>query len=260
MVCGKDPGICIFSFSVKEIINCMKKIFLLVLAVCITVCCFSQARIVLVPVLHGLHKSNQQYNYDSLKNLVVRINPDVVAVEIRQEDINSDTSYLKKNYPYEMWMMPIWLKGKTITGFDWLGKDIEGIPIPEHYWNEKSKIKKLQASLNMDSTLNNALAECNAYNEKRMPLLLNFSLTDILKSNDHSLVKSYYYCLETKLRETEYKSLVDFYSLRNHKMMERISSIINDHPNKTIVVLTGDDHYPYLLDYLRNLNIVLLYP
>ena len=89
---------------------------------------FAQTRVYVIPVLHGMHKTNQQYTYDSIRAMVERLNPDVIAVEIRAEDIDSDTAYLKQNYPLEMWMMRYWFPSATIAGFDWLGKDLAANP------------------------------------------------------------------------------------------------------------------------------------
>ncbi|MGZ5287826.1 MAG: hypothetical protein ACXWB9_11595, partial [Flavisolibacter sp.] len=89
-------------------------------------------------MLHGLHKTNTAYNYDSLKNTVTRFYPDLIAVEIRSDDITGDSSYLGKNYPREMWMMRYWFPGVEIDGYDWLGKDLEGRRIPDQYWKNEA--------------------------------------------------------------------------------------------------------------------------
>ncbi|HYK54919.1 MAG TPA: hypothetical protein VEV15_00445, partial [Flavisolibacter sp.] len=85
-----------------------KRFFTTALGLCLFVSGFAQTKVCLIPTLHGLHKTNKLYNYDSLKATVARLHPDVIAVEIRAEDVASDTAYLKKNYPYEMWMMRYW--------------------------------------------------------------------------------------------------------------------------------------------------------
>jgi glutamine amidotransferase-like uncharacterized protein len=62
------------------------------------------------------------------------------------------------------------------------------------------------------------------------------------------------------LQGSDYAELTNFYAERNKKMQERLSAIIKKYPGKTIVVLTGDDHYPYLMEYLRKQNVVLAKP
>jgi hypothetical protein len=221
----------------------------------------AQTKVYLVPVLHGLHKTNYFYPYDSVKAVVARTGADVVAVEMRPEDMAQDSSYLKGNYPYEMWMMPHWFGQKTIEGFDWLGQDIEGKPIPPRYWQEVSTIKKLQARLNSDAAYTAQLKSCQLYADERMRVLSTQSLKAILASNDAILTKEYYNCLEQRLRGSDYEELTQFYNRRNQKMMTHLNGLLEKHKGKTITVVTGADHYPYLLEHLnkRGVQVARLY-
>ena len=212
---------------------------------------FSQTKVYLVPVLHSMHKANFFYPYDSVKAVVARTGADVIAVEIRPEDIGKDSNYLKMSYPFEMWIMPYWFAQKTVEGFDWLGADIEGKEIPATYWQGGSTIKKLQNDLSKDSFYTARLKSCKLYADERQKLLSSQSLKAILSSNDAILTKEYYNCLEQHLRGSNYADLTQFYNLRNQKMMAYLDAILRKHQGKNIVVLTGADHYPYLLDHLK---------
>jgi hypothetical protein len=234
----------------------MRKAFCFFLILCLlTTAAFSQTKVYLLPVLHSMHKSNFFYPYDSVKAVVARTAADVVAVEIRPEDISKDSNYLKANYPFEMWMMAHWFPQKTIVGFDWLGADLEGKPIPEKYWQQGSEIKKLQTALNKDSVYTARLRSCTLYSDERLKLLSSQSLKAILTSNDAILTKEYYNCLEQHLRGSEYEALTQFYTLRNQKMMAHLDALLHAHEGKTIVVVTGADHYPYLLDHLKKARV-----
>jgi hypothetical protein len=195
-----------------------------------------------------------------LKTAVQNINPDVIAVEIRSEDIVSDTSYLKKNYPLEMWMMRYWFPTAAIEGFDWLGADLEGKTIPDRYWQDQSVIKALQSKLKIDSLYTAKLKSCAVYTNERMKTLQNSSLKGILQSNETILVKEYYNCLNLQLQNSDYEELPRFYTLRNKKMQEALSELMKKHAGKTIVVITGADHYPYLLEHLRRQKVNVLQP
>jgi len=222
--------------------------------------CYSaaaQTKVYLVPVLHGMHKTNVLYNYDSVKAIVERTAADVVAVEIRPEDIGRDSNYLKANYPLEMWMAPHWFPQKEIEGFDWLGADIEGAPIPPGYWQNISEAKRLQAQLSKDSVYAARLKSCQLYANERQKLLSALSLKEILASNDAILTKEYYNCLEQHLRGSDYEALPQFYTLRNQKMMQHLDTLLQKHGGKTLVVLTGADHYPYLLEHLKKTGVTL---
>lgn len=239
----------------------MKRIlFLSALAILITATAFAQGKIYIVPVLHGLHKTNPQYTYDSIEAIVGRLQPDVIAVEMRTEDMGGDTAYLKQNYPYEMWMMPYWFPSATLEGFDWLGGELEGKPIPARYWKDHSRIKALERLLDTDTLYQNKLAACQIYEEERLRILKTSSLKAILQSNDYILIKEYYDCLDQQLRNSDYEELTRFYAERNRRIQQNVLGLAQRHPGKTIVVITGDDHYPYLREYLLRQRLSLGQP
>jgi len=217
----------------------------------------AQQKTHLIPVLHGLHKSNDAYNYDSLKAIIARLKPDIIAVEIRREDIGADTTYLKKNYPYEMWMMPQWFPKVRIVGFDWLGEDIEGKSIPDNYWKEIAEIKKWERKRNQDTIFTVKLAPCDSISKVRLEILKTSSLKEILESRDSELIKTYYSCMEANLQGSEYQKIPEFYSRRNREMLKNISKLRQQAKGKTLVIITGDDHYPYLFEGLKPDKLLL---
>ncbi len=211
----------------------------------------AQQNIVLIPTIHQLHNLNPKYNYDSLRALVSDFNPSVIAVEIRNEDMKCDTDYLKRNYPQEMWRMRYWFPNATIIGFDWLGADIEGRLIPENYWKEQSEIKKWEKLLNVDTFWNSKTEECDRFTKQRIVLLQSLSLSQLLKSNDSALTVGYYNCLGEKLIGSVHYRILDFYNLRNKQMAGNLEKIIRRYPGKRLMILTGDDHYPFLIKLLH---------
>ncbi len=236
-----------------------KRFLFLLLLVIASATCFSQAKVLLLPVLHGLHKTNRAYNYDTLQNIIKRIQPGIVAVEMRPFDLAHDSAYLKKNYPLEMWMSAYWFPETEIAGYDWLGEDLEGRQVPDGYWKNESQVKKLERQLNGDSLYSAKLVPCEKIVEERLIHLKNGSVTEIMQK-DGPLVKAYYDCLRLQLKGSAYERLVKFYDERNERMKKNIGKLLDTAPRATVVIITGADHYPYLLDYLRTLNVVLLQP
>ena len=231
------------------------------LAIILSILCFgsfAQTRVVLIPTLHGLHKTNAHYDYDSLRRIIMLHNPDVLCVEMRSIDVASDTDYLKKNYPYEMWMARYWFPGKRIEGFDWLGEELEGKPIPQGYWQNGSHIKDLERKLDADSSQSLRLYACQQYTEERLEILKHGSLDDILSGKDAELTKQYYQCLNDQLSGGKYGELVGFYEKRDRQIQLNVDKIIKENRGKKIVILTGDDHFPYLMEYLKGKGILLL--
>lgn len=238
----------------------MNQLFILAAALFIQATAFSQTTVYLIPALHGMHKTNVHYNYDSIQATIQRINPDVIAVEIRNEDIIADTSYLKQNYPYEMWMMRYWFPTTTLEGFDWLGAELEGKPIPNRYWQDHSRIKALQKLLNLDTVYSKKLAGCQLYTDQRLAIMNSSTLKGLLQSNDAILIKEYYDCLTQQLRGSQYEELTAFYDTRNQQMMQRLQAILALHAGKRMVVITGDDHAPYLRAFLAKKGVTLKQP
>jgi len=109
-------------------------------------------QVLVVPSLHGLHAHSSGYDFDKLYTLVADFKPAVVGVEIRPEDIQADAAYLKRNYPPEMIALRDKYAGRVI-GFDWLGSEIAGRPIPADWWTHGSKIKALERKLDADPAM-----------------------------------------------------------------------------------------------------------
>ena len=101
------------------------------------------------------------------------------------------------------------------------------------------------------------LAACQRYEDERLTILQAGSFKTILHSNDHILIREYYNCLDQHLRGSDYEELTRFYDERNRQIQENVLRLTQNHKGKTIVVLTGDDHYPYLRQYLVKQKVSL---
>lgn len=227
----------------------MNKIIILFSAIALLHSCkTNNPKVYLLPTIHKLHQVNPQYGYEQLREIVAELKPELIAVEIRSEDISRDSLYLKKNYPYEMWMMKQWFPTTRIEAFDWLGSDIEGKAIPENYWKEISAIKKYEKALNEDPVYLDRKSKCSHFNEERLPILKTKSLYEILKSNDGELTEKFYSCLAESLRGSVHQRVVDFYERRNLELQKKLQKLIDSNRNKKILILTGDDHFHFLKD------------
>lgn len=205
-----------------------------------------KGKVWVVPALHWMYRQNTHYNYDSLIANIKRYNPDIIAVEIRAEDMKEDSAYLKKNYPYEMWMMRNWFPGKTVVGFDWLGEDINGKPIPEGYLQKLAPVKVWETEMRKDSKIMADLAACDSFKQQRIKLLTSLTLDGLLHSNDPALTQAYYQCFGDKLKGTIHYRVAQYYRDRDGHLLSNLKSIINANRKRRILILTGDDHYPYL--------------
>ena len=215
----------------------------------------SQDNVYFIPTLHRIHQKNQFYNYDTLLSIVQRIHPDVIAVEVRQVDMDEDTSFLAKNYPHEFVMMKKYFPDKKIVGFDWWGEDIENTKtadLPKDYFENMPRTRQ-QKLLDKDSITSNKLKVCWQYQKERFSLIKDMSLSQILSSRDGELVQLFYDSLRKQLTGTPYyDGLVKTSDDRNQKILENILQIIKENKHKRIVILTGDDHFQLLKDKFPN--------
>lgn len=205
------------------------------------------SEVVIISTIHGAHKINSNYSYDSLFNYIEKYNPDIIGVEIRKEDIDSSFAYLKNNYPFEMYESIKKYPTKKVVGFDWLGSELEGKAIPENYWKEISAIKKLQGKLNQDSIISQKLSILEIIKEEKDKLILNASLFE-LNDGRYDLINFIYYeQLRAFFQGSEYITLSDFYQQRDKHIAENIIGIIKNNKGKRMIFLLGADHRDYTL-------------
>lgn len=226
----------------------MKKIIPLVCMLAFAAIATAQQKnTVILPTLHALHRVAPRYTYDSLKAAITWLQPEVIAVEIRPEDIDKDSDYLKKNYPYEAWMMRYWFPQAKLVGFDWLGEDIEGKPIPDGYWEGPTSVKQWEKELAADTLYSKRAERCQVYSLQRVNMLVKSSLADILDNdNDAILQQEHYNCLSMQLRGSPHYRIMQFYDKRNSKMQENLKQQLASFAGRRVVIVTGDEHYPFL--------------
>jgi hypothetical protein len=206
--------------------------------------------VILISTIHGAHKMNPNYTYDSLFAFIETFNPDIIGVEIRAEDIDSSLAYLKGNYPYEMYECLERYSSKKVLGFDWLGDDIAGQPIPKDYWKEKSEIKRLQKQLAADSIQHQRLSVTDIITAEKNHLALNASLRELNDGRYDLINRIYYTQLTLLLQGTDYAALSDFYKRRDEQIAQHILDIITANPGRKMLFLIGADHRAFTLSKL----------
>ena len=98
---------------------------------------FAQKTEVLVlPTIHGGHKKNVNYNFEHVRRIIQNFKPDIIAVEIRPEDMNRDTTYLNPLYNPEMILFKNEFPEAVKAGIDFMGSDFEGKPRPPNFMKE----------------------------------------------------------------------------------------------------------------------------
>jgi len=233
----------------------MRKITLILLLSAFTsfsgICQEQITEVIICSTIHGAHRINPNYSYDTLFTFVEKYNPSIIGIEIRKEDIDSSIIYLKNNYPFEMYECIKKYPNKKVLGFDWLGSDVVGKAIPKNYWEEISNIKKTQQKLNQDSTIHKKLTILKIIEEEKNKLALNASISEINDGRYDIINFIYYKQLAKLLQNTEYVTLSDFYQQRNEQIALNIIEIIKSNIGKKMIFLIGADHRDYTLKKVR---------
>lgn len=206
------------------------------------------SEVMVVATMHGLHAKSPLYSYDTLYALLKKVNPDFVGVEIRAEDMGRDRVYLSKNYPAEMieaeeqW-------GPRAFGFDWLGDEIAGAPVPVDWWAKDSPVKRLERELDADPAFKSE--RLDATQAAEIKILNTASPASLNDGRYDALNDEYYGLFATLVNGSKYQLVSDFYRERDRRIDMNIGAMIKAHLGARFVILTGADHRSALVRYLK---------
>lgn len=214
-------------------------------------CSKPNTEVVICSSIHGLHKENSNYTYEDLYDFVDTYDPDLIGVEIREQDIDSTRNYLKKFYPLEMYEIISKYNSKTILGVDWLGSSIEKKTIPDNYF-ETLDIIKLQKLSNKDSLFQISLEELEKLSNLKNEIASSSSIYELNSGRYDSLNTIYYHKLESLYKDTPYHKVADFYRDRDIYITNRIIEIISNNRNKKMIFIVGADHRSRAIEAFKN--------
>lgn len=209
-----------------------------------------QTELLIVSSLHSAHKNHATFDYDDLYTLVQDFDPDYVGVEIRAEDIGMSRAYLLSNYPREMVELAHQYQGRAF-GFDWLGREIAGRPIPESYFKEM-RIAKLSAELAADEAMTARKPEQIAQLEQQQAEIVAAATPSSLADGRYGALCRQIDKLEKDwLAGSRYEEIVAFNRLRDEEISRNLIRFIDSHPEERIVVVLGADHRTFALEAVR---------
>ncbi len=162
--------------------------------------------------------------------------------------------------------------GKNAFGFDWLGYELEGIPVPSNWWKSGSKVKRLEAEMDKDSAFKDS--RLDAIDTQRKKILEQATPQTMNDRHPHTITHLISDLLFSSLpffflRPPQRSVLLrvcaagsgdalrffftSFYLDRDHHMALNIAGMIKEHPGARIIVLTGTDHRSAIVRYLQDL-------
>jgi hypothetical protein len=195
--------------------------------------------VLVVASLHGAHRDHPAYRYEDLYSAIRAFAPDLVAVEIRQEDLDRGEEYLARNYPLEMRELArSW--APHVRGIDWLEAELEGRPVPDDWWSKQSEITRLQRALGEDPAV--STSEADRKQSEQMAMIGSASAAELNDGRYDALSRSYYALLARSLAGTPYSALSDFYAERDRRIAGNVASIVAENPGRRIAVVVGADH------------------
>ena len=218
-----------------------------------------RTEVLVVSSLHSAHRDHATFDYDVLFSVVRDFDPDFVGLEIRPEDIGMGEKYLSSNYPREMVELARRYQGRAF-GFDWLGHEITGAPIPESYFKDLHVTK-----------LSSELAENEAMMAKKPEQIaqLEQEQADIIATaTPASLADGRYGALCRQIDELEqswlagsrYEPIVAFARQRDEEIARNLIRFIENHPGSRIVAVLGADHRTFaveaVLDHFAGSKVV----
>lgn len=201
----------------------------------------------IISTIHQAHKVNPNYSYDSLFTFVEAFRPDLIGVEIRQEDLDSSITYLSRNYPFEMYTTLQKFPATIVVGFDWLGDELDGRAIPENFWKEESVVKRLQFQLAADTLFRRELALLDIIQAEKEKLILEASLADLNDGRYDLINRVYYRQLAFLFQNSKYEALSEFYKKRDALIARNIIEIIKKHAGRKMIFLLGAYHRDFTI-------------
>ncbi|MFW9933155.1 MAG: hypothetical protein ACFFDR_10910 [Candidatus Thorarchaeota archaeon] len=207
-----------------------------------------QTKAKLIASMHGFHKDHPTYDYETLFQVVEDFEPDHIGVEIRPEDLGAEISYLMQNYPFEMVELSKRYSDQCF-GFDWLGSDIEGNPIPVHYWQEKSVYKQLERELDKDPMFQSE--ELDELFSKQVDICKSATPTSFDDGRYDVITKRYYEILDKIIQDTKYELVTQVRERRDQEINRNIVNFIQAHPGSRVALVMGANHRAFVLKALQ---------
>ena len=230
-----------------------------------TLAAAQKTHVFLLPTIHRLHASNEKYSYSNLLSLISNYKPDIIALEIRPEDMEQDTSYLKKLYPPEMIMVRDTFHNIKKVGIDDYGMQARGKLLnPEIFKDstlELGRYKLEERRMSADSSV------IETRMKEGIPEIINEQIELAKKSNAQELLdgrydkltEDLYHKLDAILVNSPYRFYNQFNTARDIKIATNIEQLIKSNRGKRIIVLTGVNHHNRAEKVVRNMTDVVLH-
>lgn len=201
-----------------------------------------------IATIHGAHRGHAGYSYARLYETVAAFAPDVVAVEVRPEDMGADPAYLARNYPREMLELAARYAPGSV-GIDWLGDDLAGRAIPDDWWTAKSWVKALERRQARDAGF--SVPALDALRDRQNALIASATPAALNDGRYDALTRAYYAGFDNAVAGGPYQRLAHFYRARDARIAANAVRLVARNPGARIAIVVGADHRAAVIDTLR---------
>lgn len=197
--------------------------------------------------IHGTHQTNPFYGFHHILEKAKSYSPEILCVEIRQQDMTEKNSYLREYYPPEMVLLKENYEEQIpVFGFDWRGKNLENKRIGDR----PSDFKDIFQLMQEDAFVHKLIMERKSHmNPFFASCTLESCQSDYL--NQYEKIKAMEEQLDQYLCEHGFKELVDYDLEREIKINQNIKRIITENDTKRIMIITGISHKAKIEAYLH---------
>lgn len=223
-----------------------------------------QTQLLLLPTIHTLHQKNNRYSFENIFKIIENYKPDIIAVEIRPEDMQQDTAYLKMFYQPEMILMKNNFPDIQKAGIDDFGSDVRGKLLTADFLKDTTtqmgRFRVLNRRMNKDTAIVNAFKQKGlpALRAKQGEMLSTASAAELLDGRYDKITGEYYAGLAEVLAKTPYAEYEKFSSTRDQKITDNIRKLVKNNPGKKIIVLSGANHHNQMTNALSKMKNVKL--
>jgi len=221
-----------------------------------------KTQVLLLPTIHNAHETNSRYTYQHLLKIIENFKPDIIAIEIRPEDMGQhDTVYLKAFYRPDMIMVKDKFPAIPKVGIDFLGIDMVGKTLALNYRRDtttaNAKAGAISRAISRDSIFAKAnktagLVELEA---KRLVLIASANAQELIDGP----FDSYSNAMAAKLDSLrglnpKYAQFQMSTTYRDQRLADNVKNVILKNPGKRIVVLSGVNHHGLYVQVMSKMS------
>ena len=232
----------------------MKKYFtlsILCLSISSSLLFAQKTQVMLLTTIHNAHDTNANYTYQKMLNIIKNFKPDLIAIEIRPEDMSqTDSLYLYTFYRPDMILVKNKFPNIPKVGIDFQGIDMVGKILPLNYRKDTTtangKASLISRALNRDPVFvaaykGSGVAELE---KKRLALIATASAQELIDGPFDSYSNLMAEKMDSlRALKPAYAQFQITAAFRDQKLADNVKEVILNNPGKRIIALSGVNHH-----------------